>query len=82
MTGKKNIRIVVTTMINLETELEVDEALNEFTSDCDYTFKDTTNVKVIETEWRDTDRISYIQFSKDGKSSILKPLKNQNETRY
>lgn len=82
MTGKKKIRILVTAMVELETELEVDEAVTEFTENSHYAFDSTENVTVINTEWRETEKVSYIQYSKDGKSTILKPLKNQNETRY
>jgi hypothetical protein len=71
----KTIRILVTTMIELQTELPVEDAINEFQSDCDYTFKDTANVKVIDSEWRETKKVSYTEYSKDGKSFNLKPLK-------
>ena len=72
---KKTIRILVTTMIEIETQLPVEDAITEFHSDCEYTFKDTANVKVIDSEWRETVKVSYTEYSKDGKSFNLKPLK-------
>jgi len=83
MNEKKHIRVIVTTIVELETNLSVDGMIQEFVENGNVIFNDTANVKVIGTEWRETNKISYIQYSKDGNSSILKPIKNPNdEIRY
>lgn len=78
----KHIRILVTTMVELETNLPVEEAIDEFVSDCHYSFPDTAHVRVRDTEWRETDPVSTIEFSNDGNSSILKPFKKKEDVRY
>jgi hypothetical protein len=43
-----------TIKIEVATDLSPAEAMEEFTSDCDYFIKSTDNVKVINTEWEET----------------------------
>lgn len=72
---KKNIRMLVTCMIEVQTDLPVDEAVQEFEQNSAYQFPDTINVKVIDTEWRETNKVSYTQVNKNNTEVILKPLK-------
>lgn len=72
---KKTIRMLVTTMVEVETELEVDDAIEEFEQNCHYDYPDTENVKVIQTEWRETKKVSYCQVNKSNTEILLKPLK-------
>jgi hypothetical protein len=79
--SKKTIRVLVTTMIELQTDLEVDKAIQEFEADSCYNFGRTANVEVIDTEWRETKRISYTEINKTGTHVLLKPLKNEPKNR-
>lgn len=54
----KKIRVLVTAMVEIESELPVEEAIEDFEANCMYTFEDTDEVTVIQTEWRETKKIS------------------------
>ena len=43
-----------TIKIEVSTDLSPAEAVEEFTSDCDYFIKSTDNIKVVNTEWLET----------------------------
>jgi hypothetical protein len=73
----KIIRVLVTAMVELETNLEVDEAIKEFEQNSCYGFDNTANVQVIDTEWRETKKVSCLQENKTGTEILLKPLKNE-----
>jgi hypothetical protein len=64
-------------MVEIESNLSVDEAIEEFESDCAYSFPETDNVKVIGTEWRETKKVSYTEVNKTNTQILLKPLKNE-----
>lgn len=74
---RKKIRILITTMLTVESELDVDEAVTEFEQNSWYTYNNTENVKVIDTEWRNTQKVSYSYV--EGDTEILKPIKDNNE---
>lgn len=45
--------------IEIESDLPVQEALDEFQQNSDYTFRNTANVKVIDTNWYDSAIMSH-----------------------
>lgn len=64
-------------MVEIESDLPVAEAIEEFEQDCQYSFPGTSNVTIIRTEWRETEKVSYTEVNKTGTQVLLKPLKNQ-----
>jgi len=73
----KTIRLFATLMIEIETDLNVDEAVQEFEQNTWYSFKDTENVKVLSSELKETSKVSYTEVNKTGTHILLKPLKNE-----
>lgn len=55
---KKTIRFIVTAMVEVETELSPEEARSQFESESFYNYEDTEDVRVIQTEWRETKIVS------------------------
>lgn len=51
---KKTYTLYATIKIEIETDLHITDAIDEFGNDCWYDFPDTDNCKVIKTEWVDT----------------------------
>lgn len=47
----------VTILVKVKTDLDVDEALEELTSDCYYDFPSTDNVEVVNTRWEETETL-------------------------
>jgi hypothetical protein len=45
----------VTFSVMVKTDLPMQEAIDEFGSNCDYELPSTDNVKVVSTEWLDTE---------------------------
>ncbi len=58
------IRLLVTTLIEIESELPSKEAIEEFQENSMYNYEDTENVKVIQTEWRDQEILSILTYNK------------------
>lgn len=75
MNDEKIVRILVTSMVEFKTDLSVDDAIKEFEENSIYNFEDTENVTVLQTEWRETQRVSYVQHNKTNTQILLKPLK-------
>ena len=53
-TNKKTYTLYATIRIEIESELNLDDAIDEFSAGCYYEFSDTDNCKVIQTAWEDT----------------------------
>ena len=53
-TNKKTYTLRATIRIEIESDLELDDAIDEFSAGCSYEFSDTDNCKIIKTEWEDT----------------------------
>lgn len=75
MEQEKIVRILVTCMVEFKTTLPIDEAIKEFEENSMYNYEDTDNVTILQTEWRETQRISYVQHNKTNTQILLKPLK-------
>jgi len=45
----------VTFSVKVKTDLSIENAIDEFGSNCNYELPSTDNVKVISTEWLDTE---------------------------
>lgn len=60
MSDKKRLRLIVHAMVEVESELSPHQAMEEFQNNCMYTFEDTENVQVIQTEWRETEIVSVL----------------------
>lgn len=73
--SEKIIRVLVTAMVELKSELDVDQAIADFETNSDYKFSNTSNVEVLSTEWRETKKVSYREINKTGTQVLLKPLK-------
>lgn len=73
----KSIRLFVTIMVEIGVDgnIDTEEAIKEFQTETVYEFKDTANVKVIDTEIRDFQKISVLEYSEN--NFLLKPLKNE-----
>ena len=54
MEKKKSYILYATIRIEIESELNLDDAIDEFSAGCYYEFSDTDNCKVIQTAWEDT----------------------------
>lgn len=82
--SKKTIRVIVKTIVTLESELPIDEAIKDFANQHTIKYIESENAKskVIKTDWVSTEGISYTQINNSGTEIILKPIKNDNETRY
>lgn len=50
----KTYTLYATIRIEIESELQLDEAIDEFQSNCMYDFPDTEKCNVILTRWEDT----------------------------
>lgn len=55
---KTKVKVKVVVFVELESDLPVQDTIDVFTSDCDYSFKSTAHVKVLDTDWRDTIKMS------------------------
>ncbi len=81
--NKKTIKVIVTTMVEIESELPVDQAIIEFAKNgLSNFYGGTDHIKVISSKWRETQGVCYTEISKDGTHSILKPIKDDNKDRY
>lgn len=56
--GKKIVRVIATVMVEFLTDLDVEDAVEELQNNTDYSFGDTDNVKVIETDLREMKSVS------------------------
>ena len=74
--GKKVIRILVTTMVEIKTQLPVDQAINDFELNSTCVFSNTGNIEVLTPEIREIKRVSYIEYNKPETEILLKPLKD------
>ena len=63
-------------VIEIQTELDIDKAIEEFEQNCTYSFKSTENCQVTDTYWSETDRISVRELNKTETQMLIKPLKN------
>jgi len=45
----------ITIMVKVTTDLSFEDAVDEIGSECEYDFPSTDNVKVVSTEWLDTE---------------------------
>jgi hypothetical protein len=52
---KKKYIFAVTILVNVETKLELREAIDEFSCECPYDLPSTENVQVVNTEWVNID---------------------------
>jgi len=46
----------VTISVKVKTDLPMEAAIDEFGGDCEYELPSTDNVKVVSTEWLDTEQ--------------------------
>ncbi len=60
MRERKTIKLTVLSYIEIETELPVDQAMHDFEMNSEIRFSDTEHVKVIDHEWMESKRISYM----------------------
>lgn len=54
MAAQKEYTLTLTFKVNIKTDLPIDEAIEEFSSNAEYDFKSTDKVEVINTEWEET----------------------------
>lgn len=47
-------KLYVTICVSVESDLSLEELIDEFGSECEYDFPSTENVKVLNQEWLDT----------------------------
>lgn len=52
----RKVKVVI--VLTIDSDLPLDEAMEEISSECSYDFPSTENVKVKDQEWRDTEEIS------------------------
>ena len=60
MKEKKTIKLTDLSYIEIETDLPVDQAMHDFEMNSEMRFSDTEHVKVIDHEWMESKRISYM----------------------
>lgn len=59
MRERKTIRLTVLSYIEIETDLPVEQAMNDFELNSEVRFSDTEYIKVIDHEWMKSQRVSY-----------------------
>lgn len=52
-TNLKRFTLIITIRVEVESDLPINEVIDQFSSETDYNFTDTDDVKVIETEFID-----------------------------
>jgi len=64
-------------LVRIESDLPTQEAIEQFEQNCTYSFKDTNDCTVIETNWCETEKISVRETNKSETEVLIKPLKNE-----
>ena len=65
MREKKTIKLTVLHYIEIDTDLPVEEAMREFEKNSQVSFSNTDSVEVVDYEWMESNRISYMIHGKN-----------------